>query len=94
MPRDAIDDDERLLIRSSKFVRLIEELSRLKTSQEVARGLVLDANQVAVRIVADFNRANIHAPLGELYLGVNLKPEMPLTLSFVHGKNRQTKSPS
>lgn len=37
LPRDAIHDDERLLVGAREFVRLIEELTRLQAAKEVAR---------------------------------------------------------
>ncbi len=87
LARNAVDDDERLLVSPGQFVRLVKELPGLKRAEKVARGLVLDADEIAVSVVADLDGANAWLPLGKPRLQENLKAQMPSPLPFVNRKN-------
>lgn len=63
--RDAVDNDESLLVGSSQLVRLIEELTVLQGTKEIGGALVLDSEKVAVRIVTDFDQSSIDVPIRE-----------------------------
>lgn len=61
-PRNAVDENESLLVGSSQFVSLVKELTVLEGAKEVGRALVLDSDEVAVRIVTDLDQAGIDVP--------------------------------
>ncbi len=93
LPRDSVDDDERLLVSAGQFVRLVKELPRLQGSKEVGRSLVLDANEVTVRVVSDLDRPDVDVPIREASLCEDLEAKVPLSFPFVNCEDWQSEPP-